>query len=941
MYNDAEKIIKNVQFILKEDIEQITSIPEMLFFGCKNLKLLEFEKNQISVIPLGVFSQCPALILLKFKYNQLAKIPDGLFDNCCALKMIDFSYNELAKIPDGLFNNCFALTHIYFGNNKLAEIPESLFDNCPALENIDFSNNELAKIPDGLFNNCCALNTIDFNNNQLAEIPESLFDNCPALENIYFSNNQLAEIPESLFDNCPTLKNIYFSNNQLAKIPDGLFNDCCALVETKFNNNQLVKIPDGLFNNCPALSEVDFSNNQLAKTPDSFFNNCPDLLGLKFNNNQLAKIPDGLFNFCPALKNIDFSNNQLAKIPDGLFNNFFWMEQTKLEVITFYNNQLAEIPDGLFNNCPALVETKFNNNQLVKIPDGLFNNCPALSEVDFSNNQLAKIPDSFFNNCPDLLVIKFNNNQLAKIPVDLFCNCYKLNSIDFGDNRIKTFDNHLFSRCGYLRFLNLERNNIEAVFFRSLEPLSNCSEINLTGNCVYNSKTFYSLMFCQFVFQYKYNILYGKHIVDLYLDKYTHFDIYDREYYIVRYSDNSNAENYYSNVEKYFLAFYLSSSSKNFNSIKSVQSKFSRLFKGNFLVSEFSLLDLFISVFGEIDDSKIIGLKKHIDRLILKDNKLVNIEFLIRSEKSIRKLCTRNIACHFQTFFPNTFYELISRVRKTNTFNIALTNKNLEIAKFIVTLLRYYVMVWSDFKNVFWTKYLTDSERAECSKRAQDALNYFNQNLFDKFEYIFEKENHLDEIVMFLMDIKQLDQLKPDQSKRKFLEYDLDRYNSNQTDSACCIETHKGGKKRKEFLVYLWQIARDNDEILKHQSVKQIFTEKWHEKAAIKYYFGLLMFIVFVVFYNIYMELDGKSYPNVSFLRSTWYISLILAVINLILEVFQCMMHVINRKFIQYITRYAVKIGGIYKLVRVVKDICLRDMSMSKNVLRHLYPRQA
>jgi hypothetical protein len=162
---------------------------------------------------------------------------------------------------------------------------------------------------------------------------------------------------------------------------------------------------------------------------------------------------------------------------------------------------------------------------------------------------------------------------------------------------------------------------------------------------------------------------------------------------------------------------------------------------------------------------------------------------------------------------------------------------------------------------------------------------------------------------MFLMDIKQLDQLKPDQRKRNFLEYDLDRYNSNQTDRACCIGTHKGGKKRKEFLVYLWQIARDNDEILKHQSVKQIFTEKWHEKAAIKYYFGLLMFIVFVVFYNIYMELDGKSDVNTTFQLSVWYISLIFAVINLMLEVFQCMMHIFKRKFIQYANRYAITTG--------------------------------
>jgi len=235
---------------------------------------------------------------------------------------------------------------------------------------------------------------------------------------------------------------------------------------------------------------------------------------------------------------------------------------------------------------------------------------------------------------------------------------------------------------------------------------------------------------------------------------------------------------------------------------------------------------------------------------------------------------------------------------------------------------------------------------------------------------LFEKENQLNGIVMFLMDIKQLDQLKSEQNKRKFLEYDLGRYNSKtfdpekfeqlklernkrefleydserykstqfdpkefeklksemnkkkfleydsdrykQTDPAFRIETTKEGEERKEFLVYLWQLARDNDEILRHESVKQIFNEKWREKAAIKYYFSLLMFIVFVVFYNIYMELDGKSDVNTTFQLSVWYISLIFAVINLMLEVFQCMMHIFRRKFIQYANRYDIKIGSYF-----------------------------
>jgi hypothetical protein len=155
------------------------------------------------------------------------------------------------------------------------------------------------------------------------------------------------------------------------------------------------------------------------------------------------------------------------------------------------------------------------------------------------------------------------------------------------------------------------------------------------------------------------------------------------------------------------------------------------------------------------------------------------------------------------------------------------------------------------------------------------------------------------------LDIKKLDLLNSGQNATDFLEYDLDRFNSrlpnekyySSSDGYYCRCDHY--YERKEFL----QFARDNDDILRHESVKQIFTEKWHEKAAIKYYFDLLWFIVFVVFYTIYIESVGKSVANPTFQLSAWYISLVLAIVNLILEVFQCMMHFIVGKLAKYIKR--------------------------------------
>ena len=109
--------------------------------------------------------------------------------------------------------------------------------------------------------------------------------------------------------------------------------------------------------------------------------------------------------------------------------------------------------------------------------------------------------------------------------------------------------------------------------------------------------------------------------------------------------------------------------------------------------------------------------------------------------------------------------------------------------------------------------------------------------------------------------------------------------------------------QKKEFL----QFARDNDDIVKHESVKQIFTENWRRKAAIYYNFSLFWSVVFVVFYTIYIELEGKSDVNATFQLSAWWISLILAITNLIQEISQCILYIIYRKFDQYINRYVNK----------------------------------
>jgi Leucine-rich repeat (LRR) protein len=876
---------------------------------------------------------------------KIDSITERLSKGCENLERIFINNNQISALPESLFSECKQLRTISFNNNQISALPEKLFNECKQLRTISFDNNQISALPKGIFKECWYLEWISFDNNQISTITRDIFYWGMRVKRISFNNNQIFTLAETIFEGCWDLLTISFNNNQISTLKSEFFYGCEKLHTMEFNNNQISALPEDLFYRCHGVQKISFNNNQISALPEDLFYGCEKLHTMEFNNNQISALPEDLFYRCHGVQKISFNNNQISALPENLFDGC-----RDLREIYFNNNQISSLPENLFDGCSELLEIYFNNNQISALPENLFDGCRDLREISFNNNQISALPENLFDGCRDLREIYFNNNQILEIPEKIFHECIDLLFINFASNQIKELNHDYFRGCTEVISLNLEKNNIQTISFRALEPLSKITDINLTNNYLQNSKSIYSSLF-----QHKsYSELHYSNLSKTYFCKNLK---QTTQYIIIRQSDSAV-------VEKYFLAFYLSSSSKTHESIRSLKSNFDRFNRKDTEdsnLTEFSLLDLFISVFGEIDDSKITNLAKHIDLMLSRDKNLQNLEFLIRSEKSFRKLCERNIFRHFETFFPNTFQELILQVRKPNIktedfksseeetfklfckniaikknvneiifhhigytecFNIALENKNTEIAKFIIILLRFYCKVWSEFENVDWVKEkdITESDRDRCSRRAHDVLNKFNQNLLLKLEDIFK--NDLKEIVIFLLDIEKYDRLncekkvaaKKEKEKEKtgnkgkdkketsFLEYDFDRYNSKQTDPARRIVV-EGAKKKKEFL----QFAKENDELLKHESVHHILNEKWHEKAAIEYYCYLFFFVIFVLFYTVYIELEGKDGLYPIWQLCAKYISLIIAVYNLIDEAVQCLLHTWYQKFIKYITRYVIQ----------------------------------
>lgn len=101
-------------------IAEGTEIGYLAFWGCENLKSVEFE-GDYTVIPYEkkgptqgatkVFINCPNLETMTFADNSEVDIPKGFFENCTSLKTLDLSKVTLRndKIGDNAFINCSSL----------------------------------------------------------------------------------------------------------------------------------------------------------------------------------------------------------------------------------------------------------------------------------------------------------------------------------------------------------------------------------------------------------------------------------------------------------------------------------------------------------------------------------------------------------------------------------------------------------------------------------------------------------------------------------------------------------------------------------------------------------------------------------------------------------------------------------------------------------------
>lgn len=216
--------------------ENLESIEESAFYGCKNLESVDLGNN-IMLIGAGSFNGCEKLTEIYIP-DTVTNIEMKAFKNCSALHTVRMSPN-VDYIPREAFNNCKELSSfIWDSDSKL--IGRLAFGNCVKLADFDFVNveklydnsflnsgvavvqlgeakdeavSELKEIETQSFKDCNNLATLAIGGN-VTTIKTQAFADCANLETAVIADS-VTEIAEDAFDGCNKLT-IYCTENSYA-----------------------------------------------------------------------------------------------------------------------------------------------------------------------------------------------------------------------------------------------------------------------------------------------------------------------------------------------------------------------------------------------------------------------------------------------------------------------------------------------------------------------------------------------------------------------------------------------------------------------------------------------------------------------------------------------------------------------------------------------------
>ena len=192
----------------------ITSISEGMFCNCKNLRLIHLS-NTLTSIGTKAFADCANLTTLYGNYYEnLETIGDMAFSGCKKLESFAF-YKNLQTIGESAFYECVSLESVSIPGNEDLYIKASAFEKCTGLKSVDLGEG-LTLISAKTFAGCSKIKSIIVPYS-VDTIAASAFEDCTVLEYVVMNRNafdseEFADTPYKIY---------YFYSVDYAQVGEG------------------------------------------------------------------------------------------------------------------------------------------------------------------------------------------------------------------------------------------------------------------------------------------------------------------------------------------------------------------------------------------------------------------------------------------------------------------------------------------------------------------------------------------------------------------------------------------------------------------------------------------------------------------------------------------------------------------------------------------------
>ncbi len=249
------------------------------------------------------------------------------------------------------------------------------------------------------------------------------------------------------------------------------------------------------------------------------------------------------------------------------------------------------------------------NNQINEIKEGTFNALTNLTKLNLNNNQINVIKEGTFNTLENLRLLNLSNNQINVIKQGTFDALTNLTELYLGNNQIYKIHKDIFK--------------------------------NFKQNCLLDFKDNFQINDMDFMLEFFFKIIDFKDsdsIIrksnDRYISIYRNHSLKDQDkaYFLIKKSEHD--------YENRVLLFYL-----NLSTCKVEDIPFNSVIK-----TYETVLD-FVITYSMIDYSFIINFKKYIDNYLKQNKQIQNLEFKLKSSKTLEHILDRDNLLLFETFF--------------------------------------------------------------------------------------------------------------------------------------------------------------------------------------------------------------------------------------------------------------------------------------------------